>query len=82
MSLPGKAGTAPCGHSGFHLTANYVVCPTCDKTAVPESIEEPEDRITLRYCALCGNDDIEMWPDMMLDGRALYFCHKCNQTFT
>lgn len=35
----GKKALAPCGHVGEHVTTNIVICPRCDKGAVPEPVE-------------------------------------------
>lgn len=62
-----KRGVAPCGHSGRHITANFVTCDQgCD--AVPKHVE-PEDTLPIRFidlfddgCPKCRSDDVEPFP--------------------
>lgn len=78
MSDDGKLGVAPCGHVGVHVISQYVMCPSCDRTAVPEHIVDEE---TKQFCRECGSDDVEQYPGFTVFGRELWRCHNCNEDF-
>lgn len=49
----GKLGTAPCGHSGEHITANYVQClQGCEASA--------EVAPAMPACPHCGSSDLDL----------------------
>ena len=79
--VPGKPGTAPCGHRGVHFTANYVHCPRCDVLgAVPEHIDDPG---TQPLCRSCGSSNIKAWDDEFrnLLGDTFWTCGSCGVSF-
>ncbi len=80
----GRKAIAPCGHVGEVVIGTFVQCPLCDKVAIPEPVEEKSERVTARLCRHCGSDNIEPWPDLMVSasGDMIYYCHRCNSTFT
>lgn len=54
--MTGKAGTAPCGHRGEHVTANYVRClEGCDRV----DRTTPAGGATVAKCPQCGGEDVE-----------------------
>lgn len=76
--MTGKIGTAPCGHPGRHVIGQYVSCDRCDRLSVPEHVD---DRHTEPMCDKCGSHRVRVWPDMMVDGRNLWFCDDCCRSF-
>lgn len=79
----GKVGTAPCGHPGRHVTANYVTCDLgCDSSdGVPVHVR---DRETQHLCSHCGSSNVEPWgPEFVISGKQMWQCHSehCGKSF-
>jgi len=84
----GKPGTAPCGHPGYHVTANYVTCGQgCDAVkksepsdGVPEVLElEPTTR---PMCQKCGSINLAKWgKEFRSGGKDFWCCKDCGKSF-
>lgn len=80
--MSGKVGIAPCGHLGYHYTANYVACSVgCDSTS-DERAETGPAPVGQQLCRLCGSPNVAVWDHEFDDGdRRMWSCRTCGKEF-
>lgn len=84
----GKAGTAPCGHPGEHLTTNYVRCGRgCDAAGAGELSDGVPDQVfidrTSPICPfVCAGGEMVKWDDEWRKNDLDYWlCRGCGRSF-